>query len=180
MVFHGIGQLARYFIRQFTHLDADTNYILAPQAPSLYYLSEAYTRVGACWLTRERTQEGMENLLGYLDALAGQEKLHEEDDLRLLGYSQGVSVLCRWVARRRIPCHRMILYAGKVPEELGPEDFSHLSPETTVELYLGSEDPYLERWDMETLTGQARRLFGNRLKVISYDGGHEFQGRLIF
>ena len=179
MAFHGIGQLARYFVRQFSHLDPDTNYILAPQAPSLYYLSDAYTRVGACWLTRERTQEETENLLGYLDALAKTEGIGNESDLRLVGYSQGVSVLCRWVARRRIPCKRIILYAGRVPEELRPEDFSHLSPQTRVDLLLGSEDPYLAHWDPEQLTGHARGLFGDRLNVVRYHGGHEFQGNLI-
>ncbi len=179
VVFHGIGQLARYFIRQFAHLDPDGNYILAPQAPSLYYLSDTYTRVGACWLTRERTQDGMGNLLRYLDALAEAEGLRDENHLCLLGYSQGVSVLCRWVARRRIACKRMILYAGRVPDELGPEDFNHLSPQTQVELYVGSDDPYLERWDLDELTGQARHLFGSRLSVIPYAGGHEFRGELI-
>ena len=179
VIFHGIGYLSRYFLRHFTHLDPREHYILAPQAPSLYYLSDSYTHVGASWLTREETQRNMDNLLRFLDGLWEAENLGQAHRLVLFGYSQGVSVLCRWVARRKIPASRLVLYAGKVPEELTANDFAHLPPETKVEIHYGNRDPYLEKWDRHKMEQQALRLFGDRLHWRPYEGGHELLQEII-
>lgn len=179
VVFHGIGYLSRYFLRHFSHLDPRQNYILAPQAPSLYYLSDSYTHVGASWLTREQTARNMDNLLRLLDGLWEAENLGQAPRLVLFGYSQGVSVLCRWVARRQIRASRLLLYAGKVPDELTPADFDHLPPETTVEVLYGDRDPYLEKWDRHKMEQHARHLFGDRLHWRPYEGGHELRSETI-
>jgi predicted esterase len=172
VVFHGIGFLSRYFLRYFTHLDPRENYVIAPQAPSLYYLDAAYKNVGASWLTREHTREHMANLLNYLDALSRAESLETAPNLILMGYSQGVSVLCRWVAQRKVRCSRLILYAGKVPLELTPADFSHLGPETPVEAFVGRSDPFLEA-DRTEVYARLESLFPRQLHLREYDGGHE-------
>ncbi|MEJ2163007.1 MAG: esterase [Robiginitalea sp.] len=179
MVFHGIGFLSRYFLRYFTHLDPVKNYIIAPQAPSLYYLDSNYRNIGASWLTREQTQRNMNNLLNYLDALYGAEALHKAPKLTLMAYSQGVSVLCRWVAARKIPCERIILYAGRVPDELDPSDFAHLSSQTAVEFYAGDSDPYLHTDQRPVLEDRLKQVFGNRLRLHYYEGGHELKSDLI-
>ena len=36
LVFHGMGYLSRYFIREFEECDAKDHYFIAPQAPSKY------------------------------------------------------------------------------------------------------------------------------------------------
>src|SRR5690554_7690096 len=56
IVFHGMGYLSRYFIRYFRTLDAKTNYIIAPQAPSKYYQDSTFKHVGASWLDRKSTR----------------------------------------------------------------------------------------------------------------------------
>jgi predicted esterase len=172
VVFHGIGFLSRYFLRYFTHLDPKENYVIAPQAPSLYYLDAEYRNVGASWLTREHTREHMANLLNYLDALSLGESLDTAPNLILMGYSQGVSVLCRWVALKKVRCSRLVLYAGKVPRELTPADFSHLGRETRVEAFAGRSDPFLEN----NRAGEYDRLetlFPGNLVLTEYEGGHE-------
>jgi predicted esterase len=179
VVFHGIGFLSRYFLRYFSHMDPDENYIIAPQAPSLYYLDSNYKNVGASWLTREQTGRNMGNILHYLDALYQRESLGQSPELILMGYSQGVSVLSRWVAQRKITCHRMLLYAGKIPGELTPSDFSHLSDTTPVEFYAGDTDAYLPVGMRPTLEEQLRWLFGRRVNLCYYEGGHELQAALI-
>ena len=67
-VFHGMGYLSRYFLRYFKHLNAEENYIIAPQAPSKYYI-QPKMHVGANWLTRDNTESGMQNILNYFDAV---------------------------------------------------------------------------------------------------------------
>jgi predicted esterase len=179
VVFHGIGYLSRYFLKHFKHLDPDTNYILAPQAPALYYLNNKYTHVGASWLTKEETQIHMQNLLQFLDVLWETEQLDKAQRLILFGYSQGVSVLARWIAQRKLNPAEIMLYAGKLPAELQSHDFDHLSNTTKVTAYYGTDDPYLEHWNRESLKNQAYELFGKRLIWQDYTGGHELLDSLI-
>ncbi len=179
VVFHGIGFLARYFLKYFSELNPEENYVIAPQAPSLCYLDQTYRHVGASWLTREQTARNMENLLNYLEELYRLEALDKVPELVLMGYSQGVSVVCRWLALKKRTCHRLILYAGRVPGELGPEDFRHLSPNTVVEVFEGDSDAYLSDDDLPVRKERLTDLFGGRLRFIRYKGGHELKKELL-
>ena len=179
VVFHGIGYLSRYFLRHFQHLDPKENYIIAPQAPALYYLDQTYTHIGASWLTRENTPLYMDNLLHLLDQLWRNEELEKAPSLVLMGYSQGVSVLCRWIAARKLKCDRLLLYAGRVPEEHRVTDFSHLSPETEVDFFLGDKDPFVTPGMREGMRDRMELLFGNRLKMNEFSGGHTLVNALI-
>ena len=67
LVFHGIGYLSRYFLKHFSQLNSEEHYIIAPQAPSKYYLKNEYKYVGASWLTKENTLTETENVMSYLD-----------------------------------------------------------------------------------------------------------------
>ncbi|HDZ15383.1 hypothetical protein LCGC14_0915190, partial [marine sediment metagenome] len=102
IVLHGIGYLSRYFLKYFDGLSSDENYIIAPQAPSKYYLNTTYTHVGASWLTKEDTERETENVMAYLDAVMTMENLPENCNYIILGFSQGVSIATRWVAKRKI------------------------------------------------------------------------------
>src|SRR5690554_1805092 len=104
IVFHGMGYLSKYFINYFSDLDPDENYIIAPQAPSKYYQDKTFRRVGASWLTREDTEFETENILNYVDSVYKKEFQAAVPNLFVLGYSQGVSIAARWVARRKIQC----------------------------------------------------------------------------
>lgn len=179
VVFHGIGYLSRYFLRHFSGLDPQVHYLIAPQAPSLYYLSDTYTHVGASWLTREHTQGHMDNLMEYLDSVLREEGIQPRDALDYFAYSQGVSVLCRWLARRPVGGGRIFLYAGKPPAELRPEAFSHLPETMPVVVVFGNQDPFLKPEDRPGLLARYRELFGDRLQVVAFDGGHELRNDLI-
>src|SRR5690606_32287414 len=89
---HGMGYLSRFFIRHFKSLNAEENYIIAPQSPSKYYLKTDYKNVGAGWLTKENTIVETENIMRYFDAILEHEQFSENENLIFLGYSQGVSV----------------------------------------------------------------------------------------
>ena len=67
-VCHGMGYLSRYFLKYFKGLNPEENYIIAPQAPSKYYI-QPKMHIGANWLTRDHTDAGMENILKYFDAV---------------------------------------------------------------------------------------------------------------
>lgn len=178
MVFHGIGYLSRYFLRHFKNLDPAENYIIAPQAQSKYYLNKEYRHVGASWLTKENTEIEIENVLQYLAEVTKAEGIDGNSNLIVLGYSQGVSVATRWIARRRIEPARLIIHSGKIPAELEQQDFDHLK-RTEVELLYGTSDPFLDKDTLQDERRYAGNLFGTKLKIHPFEGGHEVREELI-
>ena len=178
LVCHGIGYLSRYFLRHFYHLNTEENYIIAPQAQSKYYLKNEYKHVGASWLTKERTEAETENVLNYLDEVYKAEDLKNAPRLIILGYSQGVSVATRWIARRKIKCHELIMHSGKVPSELNAEDFEFLKKTNFTFIY-GTEDEYLKKGIIEVEEKRLKELFPNNFEIKRYNGGHEVNTEII-
>ncbi|HPE82697.1 MAG TPA: esterase [Aequorivita sp.] len=173
VVFHGMGYLSKYFIKYFSELDADENYIIAPQAPSKYYQDKDFRHVGASWLTRENTVTETQNILNYVDAVYKKELVKNYPNLIVLGYSQGVSIATRWVASRKIQCDKLILHSGGIPNELKTQDFEFLKPSAQVIYIYGNKDQYITeaRETEEKLKGS--RLFQSRLKIEVFEGIHE-------
>lgn len=178
LVFHGIGYLSRYFLKYFKHLDPSENYVIAPQAQSKYYLNGEYRHVGASWLTRDRLEEGIENTMNYLDAVYKAEKLSEVKNLNILGYSQGVSVATRFVAKRQIECKNLIIHSGKLPQELTTEDFANFK-DTRFTLVYGTEDKYLNQDIISTEKKRLQEVFPTNLDIQVFEGTHEVNTQVI-
>ena len=178
LVFHGIGYLSRYFLKYFKHLDPEENYIIAPQAQSKYYLNGEYRHVGASWLTRENLDESIENTMNYLETIFKAENLSEVDNLNILGYSQGVSVATRFVARRKIKCRNLIIHSGKVPGELKRENFAFLK-DTHFSFIYGTKDEYLKPDLIEEERKRLQQIFPKHLQILEFNGGHEVNTQLI-
>ena len=177
VVFHGIGYLSRYFLKYFRQLNHEKNYLIAPQAPSKYYLNGKYEHVGASWATRENTETDIKNVLAYLDEIYIEEDLRNAPNLILFGYSQGVSVASRWVARRKLNPAQFILHSGRLPEELKPEDFAFFDGK--VSFVYGTDDPFIKKENLETEEKRIRTLFPKNLKFMPFEGGHEVNRELI-
>ncbi len=179
LVFHGLGYLSKYFINYFSELNPEENYIIAPQAPSKYYQDKRFKHVGASWLTRENTLMETENVLNYIDAIFEKEISERTQNLIILGYSQGVSIATRWVAQRKIQCHKLILHSGGIPIELKPIDFEFMNPSIEVIYLYGDKDQHITeaRKTEEELKGS--KLFKDRLKVEVFDGIHEVNKEFI-
>ncbi len=170
-VCHGMGYLSRYFLRYFKHLNPEENYIIAPQAPSKYYI-QPKMHVGANWLTRDETNVGMQNILNYFDAVFEAEQIPNNKNLILLGYSQGVSVAMRYMAKRRLQCSQLVLHSGGIPKELTAEDFTYLNKSTRVKLIYGTKDGYLDEARIEQESQKVKELFGKRITILPFDGKH--------
>ncbi|WP_299888002.1 esterase [uncultured Lacinutrix sp.] len=168
-VCHGMGYLSRYFIKYFSELNTDKNYIIAPQAPSLYY-QKNFRHVGASWLTKENTVKETENIMQYFDAVLEEEQIPKNKNLIILGYSQGVSVSTRYIKTRQLQCSQLVLHSGGIPKELVPEDFSFLKAK--VSLVYGTEDEYLNADRIMYETKRANELFGNEVNIIPFEGKH--------
>lgn len=173
LVFHGMGYLSKYFIRYFSELNAEENYIIAPQAPSKYYQGPDFKHVGASWLTREDTINETKNVLTYVDTVWTEENLPQHLNFIILGYSQGVSIATRWMTSRQIQCDQLVLHSGGIPKELIPEDFTYLDKKARVTFLYGANDQYINETRKTEETLKATSLFGDRLDVQVFEGGHE-------
>ena len=168
-VCHGLGYLSKYFIRYFKGLNAEENYIISPQAPSLYY-QDGFKHVGACWLTKENTQAETQNIVNYFDSILAEEQIPENKNLIVLGYSQGVSVATRYIKNRQLQCSQLILHSGGLPKELVAQDFKLLKAK--VSLIYGTEDEYLDAKRIAYETERAQELFGKAVHIIPFEGKH--------
>lgn len=175
-VCHGMGYLSKYFLKYFKTLNPEENYIIAPQAPSKYYIPPKF-HVGANWLTKDNTEQGTENILNYFDAIFEKEQIPKTKNLIIFGYSQGVSVAMRYVAKRQLQCSQLVLHSGGIPKELMAEDFSHLDAKIT--LIYGTQDQYLNDERMAYETERVNELFGNNVTIIPFDGKHEVNIDLV-
>jgi len=178
VVFHGIGYLSKYFLKYFDELNPVDNYIIAPQAPSKYYLNNSYKHVGSSWLTKENTEIEIKNNLKYLDAILAKEMILSTCNLIIFGFSQGVSMAVRWVAQRKIVCDQLVLYAGGIPNELNEKDFAHLG-NTQVTIIIGNQDEYLTKERLSIEREKSRTIFNGRAKEHIFNGGHVVKKELI-
>lgn len=178
VVFHGIGYLSKYFLKYFKGLNSEENYIIAPQAASKYYLNGKYTHVGASWFTKDNTPQEVGNAMNYLDEIYQAEDLESATNLIILGYSQGVSVATRWVARKGISPSQLILCSGGLPKELEPKDFLHLK-ETKISLIYGNKDQYLDEERLNNEKIKLEDLFPENLSVIPFEGIHEMKPSIL-
>ncbi|NNE75811.1 MAG: esterase [Pricia sp.] len=180
IVFHGIGYLSRYFLKYFDALSSDENFVIAPQAPAKYYLTNEYRHVGASWLTKENTVLETQNVIAYLDAILHNEKIPPRCDLIIFGFSQGVSIATRWIAQRQLNCRQLILYAGGIPDEFEPSDFEFLKHnETQVTAIIGNNDEYISENRKKTEFEKLQTLFQGNAKQIIFEGGHEVRKDII-
>ena len=176
-VCHGMSYLSRYFLKYFKELNPDENYIIAPQAQSKYYIQPAFKHVGASWLTKENTIAETENVMRYFDAVLEAEQIPKDINIIVGGYSQGVSVVLRYVAKRQLKCHKLVLMSGGIPKELKTEDFEFLNSE--VKHIFGTDDEYLNDERLIYETNRAVELFGNTVDIIRFEGNHIVNVELI-
>lgn len=144
IVFHGYGQLAEYFIKNFEQLADSSRWIIAPEALSRFYLKPGGGRVGASWMTKEDRLTEIADQLTYLDSLLAHLKAqlpHEGYKIHVLGFSQGVATAWRWLMQGDSEADSLILWAGQSPREY-PEKGMERFHRTKIFAVVGDQDPF--------------------------------------
>ena len=176
-VCHGMDYLSRYFLKYFKELNPDENYIIAPQASSKHYIGNTFKHVGGSWLTKENTSVEMENVIRNFDAIFEAENIPTYVNLIVFGYSQGISVATRYVAKRKLQCSQLVLMSGGIPNELVADDFKFLKAK--VSLIYGDDDEYINEERMQVEKQKIETLFGGKANIINFEGKHEVNVSLI-
>ena len=182
IVCHGHGQLAARFLSRFVPLERDDRLFIAPEAMSRFYLTNTPNGVhrpdspiGATWMTREDRDAEIEDQITYLDSLYDEIfRRVERDRVRLwvLGFSQGVATVVRWLARGKASADRVVLWAGMIPPELDAGGARALWARAPVTMVVGSTDEFATPKVVAAQEARLREL-GVQFNSIGFDGGHE-------
>ncbi|MEO0896873.1 MAG: phospholipase [Bacteroidota bacterium] len=174
VVLHGYRQLAKNFVRKFKPLMDEESWIIAPEALSRFYVDGFTGKVGASWMTREDRLTEIEDQKFWLNTVMN----HIEDSvdlasckLYILGFSQGIATMWRWLASRELDADAVIFYAGKIPEEFTEEFDQRLQQSQLLFLY-GTEDQFITK---ERAVNE-RKLLEEHLpttEVMTFEGKHD-------
>jgi predicted esterase len=187
IVCHGYGQLAGPFLESFASLATPTRRIVAPEALSRFYLDRVSTtaserRVGATWMTREDRDHEIADQVAYLDALHAHllppRASGTRVRLRVLGFSQGVATVARWLAFGRVRADELILWAGAFPPELGLASFAERLHGAPVVLVVGDRDE-LASWAGADAHLHRFTAAGIDARLVSFEGGHRLDAATL-
>lgn len=170
-VFHGYGQLARYFIRKFESVAVPNRLIVAPEGLHRFYVEGFSGRVGASWMTKEDRLTDIEDYVSYLDTLheSLKNRLKEGGKVKVIGFSQGAATACRWNVLGNVKIDVLALWAGVFPPDL-PLDES--LPAMPLFFLVGNEDEFLSE---KEINNHLHQMHNNNLlvRVLRFTGKHE-------
>ncbi len=132
----------------------------------------------ANWMTSMHREDEIADYIEYLNLLLIKiEKEYPGIPISVVGFSQGVSTLLRWLVQSKSQINYIHLCAGTIPPELNKSDFFGLK-QSTFRYYYGSFDKVLKP---EKAMDQIAILRNNQLIVdeVSFEGRHEVPRELL-
>jgi predicted esterase len=174
IVAHGYGQLASYFIRHFEHILIPGTLIVAPEALSRFYVDEKSNRVGASWMTKEEREYEISDYVEYISSVYEQVKMDfsvSAHKLYIMGFSQGVPTICRWLALSNYKTDALICWAGFFPHDINWDQNMKNKFQLPIFSVVGDDDPYLNPDSMNQWNSFVENM---DLKVnhIAFQGKH--------
>lgn len=176
LVTHGYGFLAQYFIQKFESLDPNEHFVVVPEALNRFYLDGLTGKVGASWMTKENRDEEINDYILYLDKVFETFCLHSKAKKVVLGFSQGVATISRWLIYTNYKVESAVFWAGSIPEEvLKTKKLNNYNNIFVV----GDEDNFIPKDKIETLL-ESYRNNDLTFSQIFYKGGHTILTQPLF
>ena len=176
IVTHGYGQLSKTFIRRFIPICDEQTLVIAPEGLSRFYWGGFDGPVVASWMTREDRLDEIADFCNMLDQLYAHyvPQCHPEVEINLLGFSQGTATQVRWIMRSFPKFHRLMLWAGQLPEDLDYQPQLDYFANKKLFFAYGDEDQFItpERLVfMQKVIADA----GLQFAEVTYQGGHKVE-----
>ncbi len=175
-VFHGYGQLAKFFIRKFNSLNEAEHFIVAPEGLHRFYLQGHNGRVGASWMTKEARLDDIKDYINFSDQLFTHimDQVGGEVKVNILGFSQGAATVSRWISQSKIDLKidNFILWASVFPPDIDFEINKVRLNNANVILVIGNEDEFVSA----DMVQQHTSILGhNQIKhtVVEFEGKHD-------
>lgn len=187
VVCHGYAQLASRFLRHFEPVATGGRLIVAPEALSRFYVDShgghhgPDARIGATWMTREDRLAEIGDHVRYLDLLV--EELTRRRGggfprITVLGFSQGVATVSRWLALGATRADHVIVWSGLMPSDVMTDAHRPLFGGAKLTVVVGETDPLVEP---ARITAELEKLdtVGIRYEVVRFGGGHELDAAVL-
>ena len=175
-VIHGYAQLAEDFLNDFISLKESNVLVVAPEAPSKFYNKEK--KPVANWMTSYEREDEITDYINYLNQLYLTISLDYSNlPINVLGFSQGVSTLLRWITNSSIQPQQVHLCSGSIPLELTEKNFASLLASTFF-YYYGSDDRLLKEAVALKQIDFLKSLASN-VKFVPFSGRHEVSKECI-
>lgn len=174
IVFHGYGQLAEYFIKHFEELDTESNIIIAVEGLSRFYVDGLTGRVGASWMTKEDRETEVADQSNYINAVLKDCNINPKDEnnnLIVLGFSQGTATAVRWMANNNIRPKQLIMWAGSFPHDIDATQHPDVFTRLPLHYAYGNEDQFLKDVDMDQKLDEMKKT-GMDINVWTFEGKH--------
>ncbi len=178
-VFHGYGQLAKDFIAEFTVLENDSTFVIAPEALNKFYLRGFSGKVGATWMTKEDREN---EIIDYVKMINKIFELFKQDfkldciKINILGFSQGSHTAVRWLDKYKHKINNLILWGGSFPRDCVYS--SKYWSNVKIQIVIGNSDKFISKkmLDKEIMYLRSQNI---NCKFFNFDGGHELDDKTL-
>jgi len=175
---HGYGQSARAFLEEVRPSLAPGQALIAPEGLSRFYRRGFDGEVVASWMTREDRLSEITDHCRFLDQVVEEVQLRWPGaPLRVMGFSQGVATVSRWLARRKKSVRQLILWAGTMPDDGTPGDLKG-KIDAGIHLVYGDTDPLFNPQNNRTVR-EVWDALGLPVLLHRYPGAHHLDGPLL-
>ncbi|MCB9449313.1 MAG: hypothetical protein H6585_13315 [Flavobacteriales bacterium] len=179
-VLHGYAQLAPDFLAWFEPLQAPHRLIVAPEGLHRFYRKGFDGNVVASWMTREDRLTDIANYVHLLNSIYAHVMAQVQPDTQVvaLGFSQGASTVCRWLANQSSPIDHLLLWAGVFPPDLPMEESRELLDRLRPHFFVGDEDPFFP----ESAIEQQQRFFETHeipYRLHRFSGAHKVDADVL-
>jgi predicted esterase len=166
-ILHGYAQTAEHLLNSFNEL-GDEHFVIAPEGLNHFY-SKGFTGLPvASWMTSLMREEEILDYVSYLDLVYQNFTIPTNCKIVVLGFSQGVSTLCRWIHRGLIKPNHIVFVAGNIAHEMQENIPESILSIRNIYLY-GSNDSLVSK---ESIMN-AKSKFNSNTNFIEFEGKHE-------
>ncbi len=174
IVFHGYGQLGKYFLNKFQAFSSDENLFIAPQALNQFYIKGFNGRVGSTWMTSEDRLDKVEDYLLYLSNL---DKLildfdYQDIEINVLGFSQGGNTMSRFLGQTKLSINKIVFWGSKFAEDVDTSKLIEKFKFSTFYLIYGVNDEFVNSDQINCVKNKFQSDITSPI-IIKFIGGHE-------
>lgn len=181
IVFHGYGQLPKFFLRKFNSFFEEGTLIVAPEGLNHFYLEGFSGRVGANWMTKHEREIDIANSNAYLNAMMEEllNKYKKTPRVNVLGFSQGAATMSRWICQSNLKPTKVVFWAGAPAYDLDTTLMVERLNRCQIILALGDNDPFLQSKIYSQVENRLSEAGFANFSELRYSGGHEIDPGLL-
>lgn len=173
ILLHGYGMLANAMIEKL-QLEEDTDcFYIAPEGLSRFYWKGFDGNVVASWMTKEDRQDEINDYIKYLNLLFNEFDFSNKS-INILGFSQGVATMSRWLIQTKFKIDKLIFWAGEPPADI---DYTLIFNSVKKAYFVyGNLDVFINEIQLEIIK---QRLKSVAIEYVSFEGKHELNQTLF-